>query len=96
MNRLDLMRGLRWRATFSVLLLRRLTVKLSGTRQKLSAAVLGSSGGNGGLYLWGYMLTCPLIVMCCPGISPLRMLPLYGRAWNHKCHSQWELLCFHL
>lgn len=36
----------------------------------------GSPGSNGGVYLWGYTLTCPLIVMCCPGISPLRMLPL--------------------
>lgn len=27
-------------------------------------------------YLWGYMLTCPLIVMCCPGFSPFSILPL--------------------
>lgn len=47
MNTPDLMRGLRWRATFSVLLLRRLTVKLSRARQKLpGSSFTGSSGGG--------------------------------------------------
>lgn len=27
-------------------------------------------------YLCGYMLTCPLIVMCCPGLTPFSRLPL--------------------
>lgn len=34
-------------------------------------------------YLWGYTLTCPLIVMCCPGLRPSSMLPLYGSSCNH-------------
>lgn len=29
-----------------------------------------------GIHLWGYMLTCPLMVMCSPGLSPSRILPL--------------------